>query len=378
MARRWTRLEKSGSSGACEQGESSADGDAVLPFEESRAAAAVADSAGLWQSDAMTQAIPSVSMIRRGPVVVIGSINMDLVCRVAHMPVPGETILGSDLVTIPGGKGANQAVAAAKLGGDVHFIGRVGDDDFGQRLLNGLRNHRVNTEHVTVTEGVSSGCAMILVDKRGENSIVVAPGANHKLTPADVDAAQNLIGSASVVVFQLEIPLETVRHAVDLCRKLGAYTILDPAPAPERKLPRDLYSVDILTPNQSEAEGLLRVGAMGRLKRDKRSDAKQIGADLLARGPGAVVLKLGSKGALIQDRDGYIHHVKGFKVKVVDTTAAGDAFTGAMAVALAEGRNMPEAVRFANAAGALCCQSFGAQPALPTRDAVVKLLTSRN
>src|SRR3954454_19737246 len=151
------------------------------------------------------------------PIVVIGSINMDLVCRTAQMPRPGETILGSDFVTIPGGKGANQAVAAAKLvrdGTEVHLVGRVGEDDFGQRLLNGLAQHKVNTDHVTITEGLASGIAMIVVDRKGENSIVVAPGANSRLTARDIDAAESLIASAAAVVLQLEIPLEVVRHAI--------------------------------------------------------------------------------------------------------------------------------------------------------------------
>ncbi len=313
--------------------------------------------------------------LRRGPIVVIGSINMDLVCRAPHIPVPGETLLGSDLLTIPGGKGANQAVAAAKLGGDVHFIGRIGDDDFGQRLVNGLRNHHVRTDHVTVTEGVSSGCALILVDKRGENTIVVAPGANHKLACEDIEAAADVLAKASVVVMQLEIPLGTVEYAMEKCRQLGAYTILDPAPAPERGLPRTLYGVDLLTPNESEAEALLLTRERSHVRRPKVVGAKQIGAELLARGPETVVLKLGAKGAMIQDRRGYIGAVKPFKVKVVDSTAAGDAFTGALAVALSEGKEMSEAVRFANAAGARCCEGFGAQPALPSREAVVSLVS---
>lgn len=314
---------------------------------------------------------------RRGPIVVIGSINMDLVCRVARMPAPGETILGSDLGTIPGGKGANQAVAAAKLGGEVHFVGRVGEDDFGQRLLTGLQAHHVNTRYVTITEGVASGCALILVDKKGENSIVVAPGANHKLVPADIDAAQDLIKNASVAILQLEIPHPTVLHALELCRRLGVYTILDPAPVPPRGLPRAMHQVDLLTPNQAEAEAILGIAGAGRLRRGKRADAKQMGADLLEKGPGAVVIKLGDKGAMIQDRFGFIEQQKAFKVKVVDTTAAGDAFTGALAVGLAEGLTLHDAVRMANAAGALACQGFGAQPSLPTRQALNKLLAGK-
>lgn len=306
------------------------------------------------------------------PVVVIGSINMDLVCRIAAIPRPGETILGSDLSTIPGGKGANQAVAAAKLGADVHMIGRVGSDDFGIRLVTGLKQHGVGTRFVTVTEGAASGCAMILVDRKGENSIIVAPGANALVTPADIDNAERIIRQAACVVLQLEIPLETVEHAIGLCRSLGVYTILDPAPAPAGGLPAPLFAVDLLSPNQTEAEMILGPSQMGRMKRTKRTDARQIGGELVARGAKAVVLKLGAKGSMLVDQR--IEHEPGFKVDVVDTTAAGDAFTAALAVARSEGRELRESLRFANAAGALACTTFGAQPSLPTRRAVDGLL----
>jgi ribokinase len=322
-------------------------------------------SSGSWASG---------NTIPPGPIVVIGSINMDLVCRVQRMPAPGETILGSEVSTVPGGKGANQAVAAAKLGATVHLIGRVGDDDFGARLINGLNHHKVNTEYVTVSEGTSSGCALILVDKKGENSIVVAPGANGKLRPADIDAAEGLLAHASVVVMQLEIPLETVQHAIAACRRLGVFVILDPAPVPAKGAPKEVFQVNVLTPNQREAEALLPLGQMGRMRRKKRVDAKQIGTELLSRGPQTVVLKLGARGAMFQDQSGYIETIKGLKVSVVDTTAAGDAFLGGMAVALCEGKEMREAVQFANAAGAACCRAFGAQPALPSRAEVEKLM----
>jgi len=316
-----------------------------------------------------------------GPIIVIGSINMDLVCRTPHIPKPGETIIGNGLVTIPGGKGANQAVAAVKLANadtKVHMIGRVGSDDFGQRLLNGLTQHGVDTTHVTLTEGVASGVAMILVDRKGENTIVVTPGANAKLTPRDIDAAEDLIKTASVVLIQLEIPYQTVTHAIAMCQRLGVYSILDPAPA-AHKLPRTMMGVDLFTPNQSEAEILLGLDLNKRRQRVKRKgvpDPKQVGMDLLNRGAKSVVLKLGAKGSMLIDRDGTIYTFKPYKVKVVDTTAAGDAFTGALAVARAESMEMEPAVRFANAAGALCCTNFGAQPSLPAREAVEKLVSA--
>jgi ribokinase len=307
------------------------------------------------------------------PIVVIGSINMDLVVRTRTMPAPGQTVLGTDFVTIPGGKGANQAVAAAKLGGDVHFVGRVGDDDFGQRLLNGLRQHKVNTKFVIVTEGVASGVASILVDRAGENSIVVAPGANARVTAADVDAARGLIASAACVVMQLEIPLSTVRHAIAMCQSLKVPVILDPAPA-VAKLPRALFGVDVLTPNQTEAELLLEMTPSHKVRRKRIVDPKQIASELLARGAGQVVLKLGAGGSLLATRDGQLRRARSFKVKVVDTTAAGDAFNGALAVAKAEGVDWADALRFANAAGALCCTGFGAQPSLPNRSQVDALV----
>jgi ribokinase len=316
---------------------------------------------------------------KRGPIVVIGSINMDLVCRTSRLPRPGQTVLGENFMTVPGGKGANQAVAAAKLAsGDtpVYMIGRVGEDDFGQRLLNGLAQHGVRTDHVTISEGLSSGIAMILVDAAGENSIIVVPGANARLRPRDIDAAEGLIKTASAVILQLEIPQETVKHAIELCRRLGVYTILDPAPAPAppKGLPRAMYHVDLFTPNQTEAELLLELAPRHHVKKKRLQDPKQLAADLLARGPRSVVLKLGAKGCFRADSEGALDRARPYKVKVIDTTAAGDAFTAALAIARAEEMPWPDALKFANAAGALTCTNFGAQPALPGRDAVERMI----
>jgi len=316
-------------------------------------------------------------MVLAKRIIVIGSANMDLVCRAPRIPRPGQTILGESLMTIPGGKGANQAVAAAKLAGpdiDVYLIARIGDDDFGQRLFNGLAHHGVRTEHVTITECASSGCAMILVDRKGENSIVVAPGANAKLTPADIDRAESLIAGAAAVVLQLEVPLETVRHAIELARRHGVFTLLDPAPVPAHGLPRDLFHVDMLIPNQGEAELLIGRRRTHRVRHKKLFDPKLVAGDLLGLGAATVVLKLGSKGAVMVRRDGQIERFRPFRVTVTDTTAAGDAFSGALAVAHAEGKTPSQAVTFAIAAGAACCTQFGAQPALPTRQAVERLL----
>lgn len=299
-------------------------------------------------------------------IVVIGSINMDLVCQTAHIPVPGETVLGEDLQTIPGGKGANQAVAAARLGGSIAMIGRVGDDAFGATLLAGLKRNGVDMSHVRVTKKCASGCALITVAANGENSIVVSPGANGRVTPADVAKARDIIKGASAVVMQLEIPLETVEFAIRLCRKLGVRTILDPAPVPAKGLPKALYEVDILSPNQSEAKSLA----------GRKGEDQMLGQMLLRRGPEMVVLKRGEQGSLIfQGRD--ICGVRPFAVKAVDTTAAGDAFTAGMAVGLGEGKSIGDAVGFANAAGAICCTRLGAQPSLPTRTEVEKMLRTQ-
>jgi ribokinase len=313
-------------------------------------------------------------------IVIIGSANMDLVCRTPRIPAPGETILGESLITVPGGKGANQAVAAAKLADldtDVYLVARVGDDDFGQRLMNGLVQHRVRTEHVTITEGASSGCAMILVDRKGENSIVVAAGANAKLNPIDIDRVKSLIAGAAAVVVQMEIPLETVRHAIELARELGVFTILDPAPVPPDGLPRELFDVDMLTPNQGEAELLLGRRRTHRVTRKKLMDPKLMAGELISMGAKAVALKLGARGALLMSRDGDIERVKPLKISVTDTTAAGDAFSAALAVGHSERMPMDQMVRFANAAGAACCTEFGAQPALPTREQVDAIIKKR-
>jgi ribokinase len=297
---------------------------------------------------------------------------MDLVARTPRLPGAGETVLGTgDLLSIPGGKGANQAVAATRLGADVHMVGRVGDDAFGRTLLRGLRAEGVNTRFVCRSPGLVSGCASILVDARGENCIVVSPGANARVTPADVDAAESVIRRAAVVVLQLEIPLATVRRAIALARKHSVPTVLDPAPVPPGGLPDALYRVDVLTPNEHEAAQLVSA-AWGA----PPNSPAPAGA-LLACGPREVVLKLGAKGSLSLDADGANTRAKPFRVKAIDTTAAGDAFTGALAVAMGEGMPREVALRFANAAGALCCTRMGAQPALPTRAEVDRVVAGR-
>jgi ribokinase len=301
-------------------------------------------------------------------VVVIGSVNMDLVVRAPHVPRPGETILGHSFATIPGGKGANQAVAAAKLGGNCGFVARVGDDAFGQDLLAGMKAVGVNCEHVGITEGVPTGVALIVVDELGENAITVAGGANTKLSIADIEAAKPLIASAKVCLLQLEIPLETACYAIRLAKSLGVEVIVDTAPAPAAdKVPQGLFEADILTPNETEAMILTGEPAAG------KREARLVATALAERGAHIVVLKLGDKGSLYFDGS-HFEHVRPFRIKPVDTTAAGDAFSAALAVSRAKGQPLSEAVLYANAAGAAACLKFGAQPAMPSAEEVRSLM----
>jgi ribokinase len=303
---------------------------------------------------------------QRPVVVVVGSLNMDLVSRVPRLPAPGETVIGGAPAEIPGGMGANQAVAAARLGAETHLVGRVGGDERGRRLLQGLRESGVAASSVGRAHNAPSGAALILVDRRGENSIAVAPGANHLLAPHHVEAAARLLRRASVVVLGLEVPLVTVERALALCRRHGVPTILDPAPVPPGGLPRALLAADVLTPNELEAEALLGKGSRA------ARDAERCRA-LLALGSGrgllAVVLKLGRRGAMVLEAGGRPRRIPAFRVAAVDATAAGDAFTAGLAVALGEGRPLEEAARFACAAGALAATVRGAQPSLPSRRA---------
>ena len=301
-------------------------------------------------------------------VVVIGSVNMDLVVRAPHVPRPGETVLGHSFATIPGGKGANQAVAAARLGADCRFVGRIGDDAFGQQLLAGMKTVGINCEQVGITEGVATGVALIVVDELGENAITVAGGANTKLSIEDIEAARPLIASAKVCLLQLEIPLETASYAIRMARSLGVEVILDTAPAPAAKqMPQTLFEADIITPNETEAMILTDEPTAG------KRESRLVAAALAERGAKNVVLKLGEKGSLLFDGN-HFEHVRAFRIKPVDTTAAGDAFSAALAVCRAKGMALPEAVLYANAAGAAACMKFGAQPAMPTAEEVRSLM----
>ena len=300
---------------------------------------------------------------KKKPAIVIGSINMDLVANSPCLPTPGQTVLGTNFRTYPGGKGANQAVAIARLGYPVSMIGRVGNDAFGAELRAGLAMAGVDVKGVLSTES-ASGVALIVVAERGENSIVVAPGANAALSPDDLDANLTLIRSAGLVLTQLETPLETLQHLARLCRREGLPLILDPAPALE--LPSDvMHSVAWFTPNESEAAFYAGV--------DHGSNSL-VSCALRRRGPAGVVLKLGSRGAFLDDGAGAPSTVSAFAANVVDTTAAGDCFNGAFAVGLLEGKTPAESARFAAAAAAISVARSGAQTSMPDRAEVDALL----
>jgi ribokinase len=295
---------------------------------------------------------------------VVGSLNMDFVVSVDRLPAPGETVLGSDFRMIPGGKGANQACAAGKLGAgavDVRMIGRVGYDVFADHLRASLAAAGVDTSAVHSARMQPTGVALIWVDRTGQNSIVVASGANGALAAADVEAMRRSFHGASHVLFQLETPLDTVAAALALAREEGAATILDPAPA--RPLPPELLAqVDILTPNETEAAIL--AGNPG--ARVTLGDAPELARRLLDMGPRSVVLKLGDRGCFYHDGSAGCHQ-QAFRVEACDATAAGDTFNAALAVMLAEGRSMADALRFACAAAAISVTRLGAQSSIPTR-----------
>lgn len=271
----------------------------------------------------------------------------------------GETILGGPYLMGPGGKGANQAVAAARLGAEVAMVVQLGKDDFGDRAEENLRREGVQTGYVLRTEASHTGVAFIIVDDAGDNMIVVAPGANERLSSADVDAAREAIAQADLVLLDLEVPMETIERAAALAQELGVRVILNPAPG--QALSAELLRrVDVLTPNETEAQ------IVTGLPVSNLEEAQSAGRYLLAQGVGAVVITLGALGALIVTHEG-AQHIPGWRVQAVDTTGAGDAFNGALAVALAEGHPLPQAVAFANAAAALQVTRIGTAPAMPTR-----------
>ncbi len=292
-------------------------------------------------------------------IVVVGSLNMDLVVRTPHLPRPGETIIGREFMTAPGGKGTNQTVAAAKLGATVSMVGRLGTDDFGRALRENLRAAGADDTYVFNEDSAATGIAIIEVEDSSQNTIVVAPGANAHVSRADVDAAQSAITSARAMIAQLEIPLDTVLYAMQLAHEANVLTVLNPAPA--QPLPTELLSrIGLLIPNETEATLLTDIEV-----KDEAS-AEQAARKLHERGAGVIVITLGERGAIVLAEQG-ARHVPPFRVKAIDTTAAGDAFVAALAVARAAGRDLDTALHEASAAGALAATKLGAQPSMPTR-----------
>ena len=299
-------------------------------------------------------------------IVVFGSINMDLTTYVPRLPQPGETLRGSSYITVPGGKGDNQAVAAARLGAQVKFIGRVGDDGFGREVLKIVTAENVDTSLVQVDPVHGTGLAVISVDENAENSIIIISGANIALDHSDIEKARSALKSAQVLLVQLEVNVEAALLVVKIAHELGVKVVFDPAPA--QALPAEVYrQMNVITPNETETEVLL-----GFRPTDEAS-ALQAADEFLKRGVGTAVIKLGSQGVYYKNFEdsGF---VAPFKVNAIDSVAAGDAFNGGLAVALSEGKSMAEAVRWGAAAGALATTRQGAMPSMPYRMELLKLL----
>ena len=292
---------------------------------------------------------------------VIGSLNMDLVVNVDTMPKPGQTIIGSNFKEVPGGKGANQAVAMARLNGNISMIGKVGEDGFGQTLINSLKNDKVDTTYIQTAKG-ATGVALITVDKNAQNSIVVSPGANFEVKEDDIDNNIEAIKNSDIVVLQLETPLNTIKYALNKAKELNKYTILNPAPAV--KLDDEIIkNVDLLTPNETELEIISGVSI------ETEEDIQKAAQIMIEKGVKELIVTLGSKGSLYINKEKSMFK-KAYKVEAVDTTAAGDSYTGALAVALSQDKNIEDAMDFASKVGALSVLKEGAQSSLPTLEDV--------
>jgi ribokinase len=303
-------------------------------------------------------------------ITVVGSYNTDLVIRTPRIPQKGETILGGPFFSGPGGKGANQAVAAARLGAEVAMVVKLGNDQFGDLALMNLKNEGINCEYVIRTDESHTGVAFIIVDDAGENVIVVASGTNYLLSPVDIDFARSAITQADVVLFQLESPIDTVKYALEMAHLAGVKVLLNPAPG--RPLDAEILSmVDILTPNQSETEILTQLPAATLEQASAALDA------LLTAGIKTAVLTMGAQGALLATPENKTV-LPAYTVDVMDTTGAGDAFNGALAVAIAEGQTLEDAVCFANAAAALQVTRQGTASAMPVRREVEEFISRGN
>jgi|TARA_B100000959_G_scaffold151550_1_gene158928 ribokinase len=299
-------------------------------------------------------------------IVIVGSINTDMIVKVPRIPKPGETILGGKFSTAAGGKGANQAVAATRAGGNVTFIARVGNDMFGKQALEDFESNNINAKYIKTDNAEPSGVALIFVDEKGENSIAVASGANARLSHRDVTEAEEVIKSADILLMQLETPMESVKRAAKIAKEAGVKVILNPAPA----CPLDntlLSTLYVITPNESEAELLTDISVTD------FPSAEKAAFILLDRGVEVAIITMGIKGALIKTRE-LTKIIPGFKVNAVDSTAAGDVFNGSLVVAMAEGKTLEETVQFANAAAALSVTKLGAQPSAPKRVEIERML----
>ena len=299
-------------------------------------------------------------------IVVVGSSNTDMIVKTDKIPKPGETVIGGIFYKAAGGKGANQAIAASRAGGNVTFITCVGNDVFGDEAIIGFQNDGINVEYVKKDNQEASGIALIFIDSIGENSIAVASGANLKLLESDVKIAQEKISNADVLLMQLEIPIKTVEAAAKIAYSAGVKVVLNPAPA--QPLSNELLKcISVLTPNESEAELLTDI------KIKDENDAIKAAKMLIEKGVELVIITLGIKGALLASKEG-ARLITGFEVETVDTTAAGDVFNGAFAVAIAENKCLSEAIKFAHAAAAISVTKIGAQPSVPKRDEIEKML----
>lgn len=300
-------------------------------------------------------------------IIVFGSINIDLVATTPRLPIPGETLLGESFFTTPGGKGANQAVALAKLGIPTQMIGRVGADNFGAALIKNLQNCGVKTENILIDETVSSGVAVITVDQQGENNIIVIPGANGKVNQDDINRLSNLFIDAKFLLLQLEIPLEIGILAAQKAKEANIKVILDPAPAPNN-LPDEIYPlIDIITPNETEASQLVGFAV------NEQETAAKAADTLLQKGVKCAIIKLGAKGVYCATKEESFY-IPAFSVNAVDTVAAGDAFNGGLAAALFQEKPLKEAVVWGAAAGALATTKLGAQSSLPDRITLEKFV----
>tara|TARA_R110002095_G_scaffold57178_1_gene48955 strand:+ start:11120 stop:12052 length:933 start_codon:yes stop_codon:yes gene_type:complete len=310
-----------------------------------------------------------MSETRRAKIAVLGSINMDLMIRSAKLPLPGETVIADSKVENPGGKGANQAVAVARMGADVTMVGCVGDDSFADQLLANLKAEGVDISHVSRQEQTTSGVAVVMVEASGENAILVVPGANSLVGNAALEQARRVICESDVLLMQLEVPVETVIAAAAIAREAGVPVILDPAPAPA-SVPAELLNVDLICPNQSEAAALLGKPV------DSMEAAVALIQELTTLGPRQAMITMAEQGAVVFDGE-TVETVPPFEINAVDSTAAGDAFAAGLAVRLAEQATLIDAVKFASAAGALAASGAGAQTAMPTREQIETLLQQR-